>query len=119
MRRAKINYGRAADQLPPMDLIRLLSLVNVDPVTGCWLWQASADDKGYGNFKAGGKRHWAHRVSFASFRGELRDGMDVHHLKKCKHGARCVNPLHLAQRDRSWNSADGGRRRHQPKRSLE
>jgi hypothetical protein len=60
----------------------------------CWLWTASLDGKGYGQFWTGlfGSCSRAHRVSYVFARGPIPEGMSLHHLCEVKH---CVNPDHL------------------------
>jgi hypothetical protein len=60
--------------------------------TGCWVWQASVDRDGYGNFSI--KRKWvsAHRYSYTTHIGPIPDDLVIDHL--CKNPS-CVNPEHL------------------------
>lgn len=111
MRRTFIKLGNAhADRMAPKDVIRFLRFVKLDPVAGCWLWTGAPDENGYGRFKIGGKVRWAHRLAYVNFRCALRAGNDVHHIEKCKSRS-CVNPEHLAQKSRDWNSINGTHRR--------
>lgn len=71
---------------------RLLSRVEVDPATGCWLWTGGATPKGYGRFRVGGRLYYPHRLTFVHFVGELGDDEQVDHL--CGE-ERCCNPDHL------------------------
>ena len=61
-------------------------------LAGCWLWTASTDSTGYGQFWVDGKVLKAHRVSYKLFSGEIPDGLLVRHT--C-HNPLCVNPAHL------------------------
>jgi hypothetical protein len=64
-------------------------------MSGCWLWTASVDQKGYGQFamKPAHKRPLkAHRVAWEIYRGQVPDELCV--LHKCDQPA-CVNPDHL------------------------
>lgn len=47
---------------------------------------------GYGQIKIRNKNYYAHRVSWEYHRGEIPEGMEIHH--KCAVEA-CVNPDHL------------------------
>lgn len=114
MRRKFLFPGSALDKrMEPSDLLRFIGFVRVDE-NGCWIWDGAKDKKGYGSFKWNGKRYWATRIAYVNFRCALRPGNDVHHTKKCKSHS-CVNPAHLLQKSREWNSIDGGKRRHETK----
>jgi hypothetical protein len=94
------------------DVRRLLAKVEprqLPRVRGeCWEWTANADDSGYGKFKIGGRQHWAHRVSYAFFRGTIPDGLQVDH--RC-HNPKCINPWHLRRRTQAANIAESNRYR--------
>ncbi len=65
----------------------------VDPDSGCWIWQAFLNRKGYGEFydgQTGMVR--AHRWSYEHFVGPIPDGLYIDHLCRVP---RCVNPAHL------------------------
>lgn len=62
------------------------------PVSGCWIWTASLDGKGYGQINIDGQMHRAHRAAYRAFRGEIPDGLVLDHLCKTP---MCVNPWHL------------------------
>ncbi len=63
---------------PPIE--RLLSKFEVDPETGCWIWTASVNNRGYGVFWDGQKTQLAHRASYEWFIGPIPDGFTVDHL---------------------------------------
>lgn len=70
----------------------------VDAKSGCWLWQASCTDRGYGFFtmypkqKGRTNAELAHRASWILHVGEIPDGKLVcHHCDTPS----CVNPGHL------------------------
>jgi hypothetical protein len=58
---------------------------------GCWLWQASKNEFGYGLY-AHPVSQLAHRVSYAVLVGPIPAGYDVDHICRVRH---CVNPEHL------------------------
>lgn len=63
---------------------------------GCWLWTASLNHHGYGQFgisdKGRRRPHLAHRVAYELLVGPIPKGMQIDHL--CRN-PRCVNPAHL------------------------
>lgn len=60
--------------------------------SGCWEWTGYRLPKGYGYINIGGKSTGAHRVSYIIHKGEIPNGMHVHHI--CENTC-CVNPEHL------------------------
>jgi len=66
--------------------------MKVDPISGCWNWQANRNHKGYGQYKIDGKTVKAHRFAFEVNRGKIPDGLQLDHL--CRNRA-CVNPEHM------------------------
>ena len=83
-----------------------------DPALGpCWLWTASVNVAGYGQFGIGGgnKHKKAHRVSYELANGPIPDELCV--LHKCDNPP-CVNPGHLyagTQKDNGLDRAARGR----------
>lgn len=77
---------------------RLMSKVEFDPNSGCWLWSAALQDGGYGTIskrRDGGDGHTtalAHRVSYKHFVGPIPDNLGLDH--KCRTRC-CINPAHL------------------------
>lgn len=67
-------------------------LKKVQKTDSCWLWAASKNNWGYGQFNMNGKMQRSHRVSYELFIGEIPDGLFVCH--SCDTPA-CVNPDHL------------------------
>lgn len=82
-----------------------------EPTSGCWLWFAAADAKGYGRMNLGGGIYVkAHRLSYVLFKGPL----DFFALHRCDNPA-CVNPNHLfdgSWRENTQDSWNKGRRAH-------
>ena len=111
MRRPRINPGRGTSlRLDLAALQRFLAKVTVDE-HGCWLWTGHRDENGYGQFKWRGKALWVHRVSYATFRGRIRNGNEIDH-KNCPQRAKaCVHPEHLSQTTHEQNSSEGARYR--------
>lgn len=64
----------------------------IDKVNGCWLWLATINNSGYGQFSVDGKLYLAHRVSYELYKGPIPGELVVDHLCSVRH---CVNPDHL------------------------
>lgn len=76
---------------------------------GCWDWNGSKDNYGYGFFSVGKKMRRVHRVSWNLYNGEILNGLYV--LHKCDNPS-CVNPDHLflgTQQDNMRDRAVKGR----------
>lgn len=71
---------------------RLRANVAIDAKTGCWIWTARRDRKGYGTFSINNRPARAHRQSFMEFVGPIPPGHYVCH--KCDTPS-CINPAHL------------------------
>lgn len=69
---------------------------------GCWEWQGSRTDQGYGKFRFG-RDQLAHRVAFRLLRGPISSDWCI--LHRCDNPP-CVNPDHLFIGDRALNNKD-------------
>lgn len=75
---------------------------------GCWIWQKSFGNHGYGNIATGGYRNeTVHRVSHEVFNGEIPKGALV--LHSCDN-RKCCNPEHLRSGTHKDNVIDMVRR---------
>lgn len=81
-----MNYGKARYEL--------ITRTDLDLVTKCWSWAGKETKYPYPRLVFEGKTWLAHRLSFASYRGQLMPGLVIDHLCSNK---RCVNPDHLEQ----------------------
>lgn len=74
----------------PVD--RFNSCWTPEPYSGCWLWTATTNRYGYGQFRFDGGRMTAHRAAWILFVSLIPDGLHV--LHHCDVPS-CVNPSHL------------------------
>ena len=65
---------------------------HVQKSDGCWTWKLTLDEDGYGRFRIGSKRWYAHVLSHEMEIGPVPPDFHVDH--KCRTRA-CVNPAHL------------------------
>lgn len=63
-----------------------------EPNSGCWLWLAAIDGAGYPSAWNGSAVTSGHRLSYATFNGDIPEGLLVRH--RCDTPI-CVNPAHL------------------------
>ena len=88
--------------MPPTDAeieARFWKHVSPEPNSGCWLWTASEDGRGYGQFAPFGWRGLhkqgsikAYKFAYLFYRGSVPDGKELDHV--CRNRL-CVNPDHL------------------------
>lgn len=88
---------------PEAPFMRFLRSYRINEETGCWLWQSSKYQNGYGWLKVFGKVVSAHRFSYELHRGKIPDGMEILHScdVRC-----CVNPAHLRVGTHAENMAE-------------
>lgn len=80
-------------------LQRFFNRIHYEIFSGCWEWVAEKQ-LGYGMFTYKGKQWRAHRFSYALFKEELKNDLEIDHL--CNNPC-CVNPNHLEQVTRKEN----------------
>jgi hypothetical protein len=71
---------------------RFFARVSGKDEVGCWLWDGTRNNRGYGMFRLNGKYVLVHRWSYEFFRTEIPAGLVIDHL--CRNTL-CVNPWHL------------------------
>lgn len=71
---------------------RLLGWVDVDEVTGCWIYRRRLNVHGYAHVSHKRKHVLLHRFVWEHVNGQPVAGYHVHHL--CEEKA-CLNPAHL------------------------
>lgn len=70
---------------------RFWEKIKVDLHTGCWLWTAHINLKGYAQF-FWGKQKRAHRVAYEELIREIPEELVCDHICETRH---CVNPNHM------------------------
>jgi hypothetical protein len=83
---------------------RILNKIEFEPNTGCWIWNAASNNKGYGKIWWNGKLCEAHRTVYELLIGSIPSGLECDHL--CRVPC-CVNPAHIEPVTASVNSFRG------------
>lgn len=86
------NSGKRGRRHKDLDA-HILSMT--ERVGSCLMWQGAITNNGYGVLHTeidGQRYHYAHRVSYRVFTGEIPEGMQIDHM--C-HNRACVEPTHL------------------------
>lgn len=79
---------------------------------GCWIWSATTNWGGYGQFYLGGRLVGAHKAAHQLFKGPVPDGVEVCHTCDVRN---CVNPAHVfigTKSDNMKDAAEKGRLAH-------
>ena len=89
-----------------VDAERVLERSIPEPNSGCWVWLGSLTAGGYGTlrYSESQKKTTAHRVSYAAFKCDIPDELDLDHLCRVRC---CVNPDHLEPVTRQVNLERG------------
>lgn len=83
---------------------RILTRVEVDSDTECWLWQGYKNQYGYGKISYKGQPISVHRIAYEVFISEIPNGLCIDHL--CRNRA-CANPNHMEVVTRGENARRG------------
>lgn len=70
----------------------------------CWPWTGEINNGGYGNFKIGGRKLYAHRVGYELLVGPIPAGLHIDHL--CRN-RRCQNARHMEPVTNAENARRG------------
>jgi hypothetical protein len=81
----------------------LANYTQVDPSTGCHIWQASTNQAGYGQLILDGRMISAHRLAWIAKHGPIGKGLEV--CDRCDE-RRCCNPDHMFLGSHAENMAD-------------
>ena len=71
---------------------RFQSKIEVDILSGCWLWNGYVEQAGYGRLNVDDYPHYIHRLAYEHWKGQIPKGFCIDHL--CRNKS-CCNPNHL------------------------
>src|SRR3990167_8282615 len=83
--------------------IRFARYIATDP-NGCVIWLGALNQHGYGRFRYGDRKEYAHRFAYERTHGPVPEGLFLDHL--CRVRA-CINPEHLEATDMRTNTLRG------------
>ena len=86
----KRDRSLSRERITDRDLERFWA--KIEKKESCWEWTAYRHPSGHGQFRFNGKTRLAHRFSYTYHKGEIPEGLEIHH--ECENPA-CVNPDHL------------------------
>jgi HNH endonuclease len=87
---------------------QLASRIEIDPLSGCHLWQGTRNSGGYPTIRLHGRNQLVHRLLWTVKFGAIPDGFELCH--RCDE-PRCVNPDHHFVGTHQANMADRRQKR--------
>jgi hypothetical protein len=88
-------------------LERLMLKIDTQGPDGCWIWNGSTNQKGYGKLRVGNRVIYAHRLIFSILVEPINDGMVINHVCKRRN---CMNVAHMEMVAGPDNCRDAMRR---------
>ena len=81
---------------------------SVEDENGCWLFQGTVDELGYGRIQIDKRRYKAHRLSYELMVTDIPEGLVIDHLCRTRS---CINPYHMEPVPQSVNATRGNKAR--------
>ena len=78
------------------DVTSFWKRIDVEVLSGCWIWQGNVDSHGYAQTSVQGRKRLCHRLMYEHY--VEKQPLELHH--ECA-VLRCVNPYHLRPVTRS------------------